>query len=84
MNKGLRHGTFGNKINVNNLVCDLYETPYACYSLRRLRRNYNGPAIQVYKSSTATYLDIYFNGDGLDISGLMNFIFSTGGNISIF
>jgi len=74
MEKGLRHGTYGNKVNVNNLICDLYETPYACYSLRKLRRNYNGPAIEVKNPATGIYRDIYFNGNGIDISGLRNHI----------
>ncbi|QDJ91885.1 arabinofuranosidase catalytic domain-containing protein [Acinetobacter haemolyticus] len=45
----------------------------AAYSLRRLRRNYTGPAIEVVRSSDSQVKQIGFKGGVLDISNLTDF-----------
>lgn len=58
--------------------------PSAAYSLRKLSRSYNGPAIKVRRSSDNTEQDIYFNiiGD-LDTASLMTFVGAGTGFVTV-
>lgn len=69
-------GVFSFKNDADNLgVLDLVpEQAAAAYSVRKLSKDYNGPAIRVRRSSDNAEQDIYFDGSGnLDISTLLTF-----------
>ena len=55
---------------------DIYSGPVAAYGLRKLRADYNGPAIRVRRDDNNVEKDIYFNSsDGsLDSNGLSCFL----------
>ncbi len=68
------------------LLLDLYPNAAAAYSLRKLKTDYTGPAIQVTRSSgeEPTNQDIGFNSNGeLDTVSLLDFVGSGGGTVAI-
>lgn len=70
-------GVFSFKNDADNLgVLDLVpEQAAAAYSIRKLSKDYNGPAIRVRRSSDNAEQDIGFDGSGnLDIDAITNFI----------
>lgn len=78
-------GVFSFKNDADNLgVLDLVpEQAAAAYSVRKLSKDYNGPAIRVRRSSDNTEQDIGFDGSGnLDISTLLTFTSSADGLVT--
>jgi len=66
----------------DSLLIDRYASPAAAYSLRKLRRDYLGPAIRVRRDSDSEELDIFFNSDGsLDTASLETFCAGTDGYV---
>jgi len=60
---------------------NLYVDAVVIYSLRKLRYDYNGPAIRVRRDSDNSESDIYFDGWGrLDESALLSFVGTGGSN----
>ena len=78
LNKDLIDLTTGS----DSLLIDRYASPAAAYSLRKLRRDYLGPAIRVRRDSDSEELDIFFNSDGsLDTASLETFCAGTDGYV---
>ena len=68
------------------LLLDLYPNAAAAYSLRKLKTDYTGPAIQVTRSSgeVPTNQDIGFNSNGeLDTVSLLEFVGEGDGTVAI-
>jgi len=66
----------------DSLLIDRYASPAAAYSLRKLRREYLGPAIRVRRYSDDEEQDIFFNSDGsLDTASLETFCAGTDGYV---
>lgn len=67
------HGSFSNKINGKTFLLDKFPA-ISGYSFRKLRNQYNGPAITVTNLTTNLDKDIYFDNQGnLDINSLLTF-----------
>ena len=65
-------------------LLDLQADADIAFSLRKLRSAYNGPAIQVTRSSDNTTKDIGFVNDySLDIEDLLDFVGASNGSVSI-
>ena len=64
-------------------LLDLYPSAYAAWSLRKLRNDYSGAAIQVTRTSDSATQDIGFVGEDLDTSALTTFIGANTGVVSI-
>jgi hypothetical protein len=78
LNKDLIDLTTGS----DSLLIDRYASPAAAYSLRKLRRDYLGPAVRVRRDSDSEELDIFFNSDGsLDTASLETFCAGTDGYV---
>jgi|DEB0MinimDraft_6_1074348.scaffolds.fasta_scaffold04991_3 hypothetical protein len=68
----------------DSLLIDRYASPAAAYSLRKLRRDYLGPAIRVRRFVDAEELDIFFDSAGnLDTASLEAFCAGTDGYVSV-
>jgi len=66
----------------DSLLIDRYASPAAAYSLRKLRRDYLGPAIRVRRNDNDEEQDIFFNSDGsLDTASLETFCAGTDGYV---
>jgi len=66
----------------DSLLIDRYASPAAAYSLRKLRRDYLGPAIRVRRDSDDEELDIFFDSAGnLDTASLDTFCAGTHGYV---
>jgi hypothetical protein len=66
----------------DSLLIDRYASPAAAYSLRKLRRDYLGPAIRVRRDDDDQELDVFFNSDGsLDTASLEAFCAGTDGYV---
>jgi len=66
----------------DSLLIDRYASPAAAYSLRKLRRDYLGPAIRVRRNDNDEEQDIFFNSDGsLDTASLEAFCAGTDGYV---
>lgn len=66
-------------------LLDKYSKAVGAYSLRRLKTDYDGPAITVRKTVNGvnTSKDIYFDGEGnLDVTALKDFVGSADGRVS--
>jgi hypothetical protein len=62
-------------VNQAAMLLDLFTTPLAAYSFRKLSTTYSGPCIRVRRSSDNTEMDIPFNSSNvLDETVLSNFI----------
>jgi hypothetical protein len=78
LNKDLIDLTTGS----DSLLIDRYASPAAAYSLRKLRRDYLGPAIRVRRDDDDQEQDIFFNSDGsLDTASLEAFCAGTDGYV---
>lgn len=64
-------------------ILDVYTGASAGYSLRKLRVDYTGSAIQVTRTSDSATQDIGFVGEDLDTSALTSFIGANTGVVSI-
>ncbi len=62
------------------LLLDKYQNAYAAWSLRKLRNDYTGAAIQVTRTSDSATQEIGFVGEDLDTSALTTF---AGGNTCV-
>ena len=68
----------------DSLLIDRYVSPAAAYSLRKLRRDYLGPAIRVRRLVDAEEQDIFFDSAGnLDTASLDTFCTGTEGYVSV-
>ena len=60
---------------VDSLLLDQYPESYAAYSLRKLRSDYDGPAVRVRRSSDGAEQDIGFTSEGwVDTTEISNFV----------
>lgn len=80
--KGLRHGTYGNKI-VTQKACllDLFPGASSAYSLRLLTQSYNGPCIKVRRESDSAEQDIGFDGNNISQNELAQFCKLSNGRV---
>ena len=70
-------------LDLNPLLLDVYTNAAVAYSLRKLRKAYNGSAIRVRRSSDNTEQDIGFTGSNvLDTSALTTFCGSGNGFVT--
>jgi hypothetical protein len=86
VNSGVGHGVTSNEIKPLNIpLLDLFPGAAAAYSLRKLRTNYNGPAIRVRRSSDNAEQDIGFdvNGNFNEIQ-LRGFLGTSDGFVTVF
>jgi hypothetical protein len=84
MGNGVANGLVGEVGKSKPGILDFYPGANFSYSLRKLRINYNGPAIRVRRSSDNAELDIGFDTDGnLDEVTLSGFIERSNGFVSI-
>ena len=64
-------------------LADTYTSPYAGYSVRKLKSSYSGSAIRVRKDGTTDEQDIGFDANGnLDTSSLLSFVGSGDGVVT--
>jgi len=81
MNNGLRHGLYGNKVNIGPYLLDKFQGAACAFSVRRLSSRYNGPCVTVRRDSDNTEKDIYFSGEGIDEKSLRIFCGSGSGYV---
>lgn len=62
-------------------LLDEYPDVYAAYSLRKLRSDYDGPAIRVRRSSDNAEQDFGFVGDDLDVAGIESWLSGADGYV---
>jgi hypothetical protein len=66
----------------DSLLLDQYPDTYAAYSLRRLRSDYQGPAIRVRRASDSAEQDFGFtSGGNLDVSAIESFLGGSDGTV---
>ena len=78
----LRSSLKGLLTGSDSLLIDRYASPAAAYSLRKLRRDYLGPAIRVRRDDNDEELDVFFDTSGnLDTASLEAFCAGTDGYV---
>jgi hypothetical protein len=76
------HGIIGSQIVQINTLLDLYPNAAAAYSLRLLRQEYTGSAIEVRRASDNSTQDIGFVNNELDVATLESFCSGTNGFVT--
>ncbi len=71
-----------NSSAADSLLLDQYPDAYAAYSLRKLRSDYNGPAIRVRRTSDSAEQDFGFTSEGnLDVIAIENWLSGSDGEV---
>ena len=85
INSGVGNGAVSNETRPLNIpILDRFTGAVAAYSLRKLRKQYSGPAIRVRRSSDNLETDIGFDSSGnLNTNHLIQFVGANSGFISI-
>ena len=68
--------------NDKHYFSDVFETPFICYSVRKLISTYQGSCIRVRRSSDNTEQDIGFVNDELDNASLLTFVGANNGFVT--
>ena len=65
------HGMYGPSTEPKGIVDLFPDYCFGAYSIRKLRKSYNGPCMRIVRNSDLSEIDIFFNGDDIDIDSII-------------